>query len=61
MTVAYKAREVLLREGIYSEIVSIDASKTRRGCAYGLRLSRGNEREVKIILKRAGVDFGDIS
>lgn len=60
MTGAMKARDALSRVGIFSQIVSIDTSLTKRGCAYGISFPCEREVEVKRILKAKNIDFGEI-
>lgn len=61
LTSAYRGRETLRRAGIMSEVVSVDPSKTRRGCSYALVIDSIRAGEARRALVRGGVDFGDIS
>lgn len=60
MTGAMRARDTLRRVGIDSEVVSVDASLTKRGCAYGISFPCEREAEVKRILRNKKIDFGEI-
>ncbi len=60
MTGAIRIRDVLIKNGIDAEIVSVDASLTRRGCAYGVSFSCIAENQVKRILNTKRLDYGEI-
>lgn len=55
LNICIKAQKALAEYGIFSKIVSIDPKLTRRGCAYGVEFSCSDERNVKSILRRAGI------
>ena len=61
LTAAYRGRDVLRASGIMSEVVSVDPSKTRRGCAFGLLIDERRREDARRSLSRSGVEFGDIS
>ncbi|MBR4072062.1 MAG: DUF3343 domain-containing protein [Clostridia bacterium] len=60
MTGAIKIRDALIRGGIYAEIVSVDASITRRGCAYGVSFQCSKVPQVKRILNVKRIEYGEI-
>ncbi len=60
MTHAIKARRLLSAAGISSEIVNLDASVTRRGCAYGVSFPCERAEAVQRILARHELDYGEI-
>ena len=47
-------------ERIYADIVSIDPSVTRRGCAVGIRLSCDDVGRVKSLLEKKNIPYGDV-
>ena len=55
LNISIKAQKSLAGSGIFSKIVSLEPSATRRGCAYGLEFPCSEEITVKSILRRAGV------
>ncbi len=60
VTYAEKARRTASTLGIAADIVSIDPSVTKRGCAYGLTLScRETERLIAAMEKR-GIPYGEV-
>lgn len=60
MTHAVKAKRVLSVAGIPCDIVSIDSSVTKRGCAYGVSYPCEMTERVQDILRRYGLDYGEI-
>ncbi len=60
MTHAVKARRVLTAAGIPCDIVNIDSSVTRRGCAYGVSFPCELTDKVQSILHRYDLDYGEI-
>ena len=60
MTQALRAQRVLSERGIRSEIVSLDATLTKNGCAYGLQLMCRDVRAVERILKESGIKYGEV-
>ena len=60
MTGVIKIRDALIRSGISAEIVSVDASLTRRGCAYGVSFSCDMETQVKRVLNAKRIEYGVI-
>lgn len=55
LNICIKAQKALNENAIYCKIVSIDPKLTRRGCAYGIEFSCSAERNVKSVLRRAGI------
>lgn len=60
LNICIRAQKALANEGLYSKIVSVDPSITRRGCAYGIEFSCSDERQIRNILRRAGVSISQI-
>lgn len=60
MTHAVKAKRVLSAAGIRCEIVNIDSSVTKRGCAYGVSFPCEMTEKVQSILRRYDLDYGEI-
>lgn len=60
MTHAVKARRVLESAGIRCEIVNIDSSVTKRGCAYGVSFPCDMKDRVQSLLRRYDLDYGEI-
>ena len=60
MTHAVKARRVLAASGIQCEIVNIDSSVTKRGCAYGVTFPCEMKNRVQSVLRRYDLDYGEI-
>ena len=50
LTYAIKAQRALAENGLACEIVKLDSSMTRRGCAYGVTFSCEEQRAVRSIL-----------
>ncbi len=55
LTYAMKSQRILSASGLHSDIVKLDSSRTRRGCAYGLRFDREQSDRVRRVLKEGGV------
>lgn len=53
ITHCMRAQRLLMEEGLDSTIVKLDASLTKKGCAYGIEFSCNAKREVHTILARA--------
>lgn len=60
MTAALRGQRVLLERGIRSEIVSLDASLTKNGCAYGLQFMCRDVSSVERILRDSRINYGEI-
>ncbi len=60
MTAAQKGKRSLQKAGIQSEIVSLDASLTKNGCAYGLKFSQSHAQRAETIFQRSNISYGDI-
>ena len=52
LNLSIKAQRSLAREGIYSKVISLDPSQSKRGCAYGIDFDCSEERLVRSILRR---------
>ena len=55
LNLSIKAQKLLSNERIYSRIISLDPSPTKRGCAYGIEFACSEERTVKTILRNNGI------
>ena len=55
VTLAIKAQRALSSSGIPSEVISLAANQTRRGCAYGLEFSCAEEATVRTLLRSARI------
>lgn len=52
LTYAIKAQRALAQENLGCEIVKLDASMTRRGCAYGIEFSCTDLRSVRAVMNK---------
>ena len=52
LTYTIKAQRALEKSGIRSHIVKLNASMTRRGCAYGLEFSMQDLKAVRAIMNQ---------
>lgn len=55
LNICIKAQKALNENAIFCRIVSIDPKLTKRGCAYGIEFSCSDERNVRSILRHAGI------
>lgn len=55
LTHCMKAQRLLASSSIETTIVKLDASLTRKGCAYGIEFSCYLKKEVRSILARANI------
>ncbi len=55
LTYAIKAQKELERAGLSVRVVKLDASLSRRGCAYGVEFPCAEGRHVRSILGAAGL------
>ena len=60
MTQAMKARAALESRGIRGEIVSLDPSLTRNGCAYGIRLPCAQTEDAMRQLEAKKIPWGTV-
>ena len=60
VTYAEKAKRTASAGGIGAEIVNIDPTVTRRGCAYGLAVSCGETDRLTRLLDRRGIPYGEV-
>ncbi len=60
MTFAIKAKNILEKNGINSEIIKLEPYMTQRGCAYGIKFDCVNLRLVKDALTANRVNFTEI-
>ena len=60
MTDSQKSKKLLGNSGISTQIVSLDKSLTKRGCAFGIVIPEtSSERAIKI-LDREGLYYGEL-
>lgn len=50
LTYAIKAQRALAEAGVSCEIVKLDSSMTRRGCAYGVEFPCSEQRSVRTVM-----------
>ncbi len=55
MTTAQKATRALAAQGIFSEVISLSATQTRRGCAFGISFDCDATDRVRAALKGNGI------
>lgn len=55
LTYAMKAQRALADAGLHSDIVKLDARRTKRGCAYGVCFLCEYSDKVKRTLKDSGI------
>lgn len=60
MTAAQKGSRILTSVNIPHKIVGIDASLTRRGCAYGIEIACIYADAAETALKRRHIQYGDL-
>jgi len=60
MTFAEKGKRAASSAGIFSEIVSIDPSVTKRGCAYGLTIPCSEVNRLVSVFEKRHVQYGEI-
>lgn len=59
-TAAKRAQRALSAAGIRAQLVSIDPTLTRRGCAFGLSLACRESGQGAELLDRRGITHGEI-
>lgn len=60
MTYAVKAQKALNSRNIGSEVVKLDPTLTKRGCAWGIQFDCRFVSEVKRILDNKDIPYGEI-
>jgi len=60
MTYAEKAKRVAQSMGLDAEVVSIDPSVTKRGCAFGLTVPCAKTADLCTFLDKKRVPYGEI-
>ena len=60
MTAAIKGQRALSGAGIRAQIVSLDRTLTKNGCAYGLSYPCEKSREVERILNINKIAYGEL-
>lgn len=59
-TTAERAKRAANQERISVEIVSVDPSITKRGCAYGIRLNCAEVDSMLRLMDRKKITYGDV-
>lgn len=60
MTYAVKAQKVLNSRNIGAEIVKLDPTLTKRGCAWGIQIDCMRVDEVRRVLDSRNIPYGEI-
>lgn len=55
LTYAMKAQKALSAAGLHSDIVKLDSSRTRRGCAYGVQFRCEYSDNIRRVLQADGI------
>lgn len=55
LNICIKAQKALNENAIFCKIITLDPKLTKRGCAYGIEFACSEERNIRSILRRAGV------
>ena len=61
LTYAMRANELLKNYGIYSRVVSLDPSITKKGCAHGIETECRNNLKTKNILLDQNIPISEIT
>ncbi len=59
-TAAERARRALSAAAISAETVKVDASRTRRGCTWGVAFSDSQRNNVTLVFSNAGIKTREI-
>lgn len=57
ITYAMKAKKLLSRAGIRSELIKVDSSKSKKGCAFGLEIPTSRFYDAVAELRRYNFDY----
>jgi len=60
LTASQQAVRNLSSFGIFSSVVSVDPSLTKRGCSYGVSISCSRIYDARNILEKNKLQFGDV-
>ena len=60
ITAAMTAQKVLRQVGIRVDIISLDSTLTKKGCAYGISFSCTYAARVRQVLDAKAVDYGEL-
>ncbi|MBQ4067502.1 MAG: DUF3343 domain-containing protein [Clostridia bacterium] len=60
VTAAHRAQRALAAGGIEAQVVSLDSTLTRHGCAYGISYPCKMGREAERIMARSRIGYGQI-
>lgn len=60
VTAAMRAKGTLRSGGVFCDVISLDATLTKNGCAYGLSLEKKNAHKAVMLLERARIGYGEI-
>ncbi len=55
LTAALGAQRALQNAGVFSEVISLLPSQTRKGCAYGLEFAAADEERARSALRTARI------
>jgi hypothetical protein len=55
INICIKGQKALTENGIFSKIVNLEPSLTKRGCAYGIEFNCSEKSKVKSILQHYGI------
>ena len=59
-TYAMKAKRILERDGIYSEVIKLSPDRVKKGCRNGIELSCAEVRRAGAILAENRINYSDI-
>lgn len=59
-TAAERARRALSAAAIAAETVKVEASRTRRGCTWGVAFPSAQQRNVQVVFSNAGIKTREI-
>lgn len=60
ITYGMKGQELLHGDGISAEVIKLQASRTRRGCAYGIALPCQMQHAATRLLSQRGIPFSEV-
>lgn len=60
ITYGMKGQELLHGDGISAEVIKLQASRTKRGCAYGIAISCQMQYAATRLLSQNGIPFSEV-
>lgn len=60
ITYGMKGQELLHGDGISAEVIKLQASRTRRGCAYGIAIPCQMQHAATRLLSQSGIPFSQV-